>query len=92
MQLLGLSIAIIAVAMLVAIALLSRHKKSFIRNSMVVGANAVTISPLSPEGSVLINGEVWRARSRNMTRIDKDKEVRIIAVHQHLLMVESKNF
>ena len=92
MQVLGLSIAIVAVATFVAITLLSRHKKFFIRNSVVVGANAMTISPLSPEGSVLINGEVWRARSRNMTRIDKDKEVRIIGVHQHLLLVESKSF
>ena len=88
MQIALLSVASLLGASLIAIALLSRWKKSQLDTSPILGANAVALSPLTPEGSVLVKGEVWRALSSDGTAIKTESDLVVTAVHRHLLLVQ----
>ena len=46
---------------------------------------------LSPEGSVLINGELWGARAVDERSITRSTLVRIVGSEDHLLLVEEFN-
>lgn len=88
MQFALLSVASLLGVGLIGIALLSRWKKSRIDTSPVLGAKAVALSPLNPEGSVLVNGEVWRAQSSDGTAIKTESDLVVTAVQRHLLLVQ----
>jgi membrane-bound serine protease (ClpP class) len=70
------------------IAALSRHKKAGVGELNLLGARAVVETTLEPEGSVLVRGELWRARSRTGGRIERGRAVRVIGASQYLLEVE----
>jgi membrane protein implicated in regulation of membrane protease activity len=53
-----------ALALLAYVAHVSRHKKSSTRRPRLVGRAALVERTLEPEGFVLIDGELWRARLR----------------------------
>ncbi|HYY58264.1 MAG TPA: hypothetical protein VE842_13100, partial [Pyrinomonadaceae bacterium] len=49
------------IALLAAVARLSRHKRAAARARLdLLGASAVVETILKPEGSVLVRGELWR--------------------------------
>ena len=83
-------IALIVLVALVAFGLmaLSRHKKAGTGNIQLLGAEAYVESQLNPEGAVLIQGELWRARSEDGTSIAAQERVEVVAVDGHLLMVK----
>jgi membrane-bound serine protease (ClpP class) len=78
----GLLIAIIWVAAL------SRHKKASTSRLDLMAAEAVVETALKPEGSVLIRGELWRARSRLGVCLERGQSVRVVGTRGHLLEVE----
>lgn len=78
----GLLIAIIWVAAL------SRHKKAATGRLDLMAADAVVETTLKPEGSVLIRGELWRARSRQGVCLERGQTVRVVGARGHLLEVE----
>lgn len=82
-------ITLILLVVLVAIGLmaLSRHKKSSTGRIQLLGAEAYVESQLNPEGAVLIQGELWRARSEDGTSIAAEERVEVVAVDGHLLIV-----
>ena len=67
---------------------LSRHKKGGAGDVDLLGAVAYVQTSLAPEGSVLVRGELWRARSRTGARVERGREVRIVSATGHLLEVE----
>ncbi|MBA2731439.1 MAG: hypothetical protein H0U54_00965 [Acidobacteria bacterium] len=77
----GLALALIVVAM-------SRHKKGGVGELNLLGAVALVQTSLAPEGSVMVRGELWRARSRAGLNIERGREVRVVGASQHLLEVE----
>jgi membrane-bound serine protease (ClpP class) len=77
----GLALALIVVA-------LSRHKKGALGELDLMGARASVETTLEPEGSVLIRGELWRARSRTGVNIERGRAVRVVGASQYLLEVE----
>lgn len=77
----GLMLALVVAAM-------SRHKKGGVGELDLLGAMAVVQTSLAPEGSVLVRGELWRARSRTGLTIERGREVRIVGASQYLLEVE----
>ena len=83
-----LVVAFVIVACVAAVAALSRHKKSAGRPLQLEGQVALVINPLEPEGSVLVGGELWRARARNGDRITRG-QVRIVGARGHWLEVEA---
>ena len=82
-------ITLIVFVVLAAIGLmaLSRHKKSGTGRIQLLGAQAYVESQLNPEGAVLIQGELWRARSEDGTCIAAEERVEVVAVDGHLLLV-----
>ena len=77
----GLVLALIVVA-------LSRHKKGGVGDVDLLGAVALVQTSLAPEGSVLVRGELWRARTRTGAMVERGRAVRIVGASQHLLEVE----
>ena len=76
----GLSLAIVLA--------LYRHKKASTGPIQVIGQTGVVASHLSPEGTVLVHGELWRARSRDSSALEDKTEIRVVGVEGHLFIVE----
>ena len=78
----GLLIAVVWVAAL------SRHKKASTSRLDLLDAVGLVETTLKPEGSVLIRGELWRARSRTGAGLERGQSVRVVGASGHLLEVE----
>lgn len=65
-----------------------RHKKSGKGAVQLVGKQAVAQSDLTPEGSVLIDGELWRAVSSDGTTIASEERVEVTRIEGLLLIVK----
>ena len=74
---------------LLAIAVVSlwKHKKAGSGQIHVVGATALVETDLDPEGTILIDGELWRAKSIDGTSIAAQEQVNVVAVQGYLLLV-----
>ncbi len=83
-----LIVTILAFLLIVVIAGLSRHKKSATRTLDLIGATGFIESRLDPEGAVIINGELWRARAERGSVLKARNRVRVVGVKLHLLLVE----
>jgi len=70
-------------------AAMSRHQKSAGRPLQLEGRLAFVLEALEPEGAVLVDGELWRARARNGQRIAGGR-VRIVGARGHWLEVEAE--
>jgi membrane-bound serine protease (ClpP class) len=78
----GLALALIIIMM-------SRHKKASVGELDLLGAQAVVEVTLEPEGSVLVRGELWRARLPGAGgKIERGRRVRVVGASRHLLEVE----
>src|SRR5215210_2971720 len=65
-----------------------RHKRAASGDVDLLGAAASVETALEPEGSVLVRGELWRARSRTGARLERGRAVRVVGASRHLLEVE----
>jgi membrane-bound serine protease (ClpP class) len=70
---------------------LSRHRKAAIREVKLIGAVGFVDSRLDPEGTVIVEGELWRARSKQKAVVKTGTKVRITGLQTHLLIVEPKS-
>ena len=77
-----------ALALLAYVVILSRHKKTSQKPLRLVGRAAIVESPLVPEGFVLIDGELWRARVRRGTSVGRGGSVRVLGARDCVLEVE----
>ena len=87
-----LLVVLFAAALLLPLAYavhLSRHKKSSRLPLRLVGRLASVESPLTPEGFVLLDGELWPARTRTGESIGRGRSnVRVVGASGHRLEVE----
>jgi membrane protein implicated in regulation of membrane protease activity len=70
------------------VAAMSRHQKNAGRPLQLEGRVGVVVEALAPEGAVLVDGELWRARARVGERIVSGR-VRIVGARGHWLEVEA---
>ena len=80
----------IFVALLLAavyVTALSRHRKGATGHLLLLERMALVETTLQPEGSVLIEGELWRARSRDGVRVERGQSVHVVGTDGHLLEV-----
>ena len=78
-----------ALALLAHVVHLSRQKKSSRRPLRLVGRVASVEHPLGPEGFVLIEGELWRARVRGVGSVGRGlSNVRVVGASGCVLEVE----
>ena len=78
----------LVVVVLLIIVAASRHQKAATKELNLMGTVASVEMTLEPEGSVLIRGELWRARSLAGTTIERGRRVRVVSASGHLLEVE----
>jgi membrane-bound serine protease (ClpP class) len=84
-----LVLAAAALALLAYVAHVSRHKKSSARMPALVGRVATVERALEPEGFVLVDGELWRARMRGGVGVARECEsVRVVGASGYSLEVE----
>jgi len=81
---LGVGVAL-AAAVLAAV---SRHRKLATYDVKLVGAIGFVDTKLSPCGTVLIRGELWRACSSDGSELAPGSKVKVEATHKHLLLVK----
>jgi membrane-bound serine protease (ClpP class) len=83
----GVSLAFGAITvMLVRLALKARRMKARIGADALVGARATAMEELSPEGHVLVEGEIWRATAAE--RVEKGAPLRVTGHEAYLLRVD----
>jgi membrane-bound serine protease (ClpP class) len=70
------------------VVLLSRHKKAGMGPLRLMNAVALVLTALQPEGSVMVQGELWRARSRTGLTLGRGARVLVVGTSGHLLEVE----
>ncbi len=75
---------------LVFVMALSRHKKGASGVLDLTGRVGSVVEALRPEGAVLVNGELWRARSAAGDEIMRGR-VRVVGARGVLLEVEAVN-
>jgi membrane-bound serine protease (ClpP class) len=85
--LLGILTLIVALSLAIVVALF-RHKKASSTGGKLLGESAEVSSDLTPEGAVVVHGELWRARSRDGSSIRVQMRVRVVGFDGHLLLVE----
>jgi membrane-bound serine protease (ClpP class) len=77
------------IALLALIAAASRHKKRALGTFHLVGRVARVEIELRPEGSVIVEGELWRARLRGQTgALPRGSLARVVGAKGYLLEVE----
>lgn len=64
-----------------------RHKRAASGDVDLMGAAASVETTLGPEGSVLVRGELWRARSSTGASLERGSAVRVVGASRHLLLV-----
>ena len=86
-----LLIAILTAATGVAAALviaLYVHKRKGAGDIKLIGEIALVDTKLDPEGTVLVCGELWRAKSKSEAVTTTGARVRVVAFVDHLALVE----
>jgi membrane-bound serine protease (ClpP class) len=71
---------------LVRLAVRARHRKSRLGPSALVGSQARAMEPLTPEGHVLVEGEIWSAVASEP--VPAGTSLRVVGLDQYLLHVE----
>jgi membrane-bound serine protease (ClpP class) len=71
---------------LVRLAVRARRRKSLLGADALVGSAASAMEPLTPEGHVLVEGEIWRAVAS--VPVVEGTRLRVVGHEQYLLRVE----
>ncbi len=72
---------------LVRLAVRARSRKAMLGADAMVGCRAVAMEPLTPEGHVLVEGEIWRAVAPEP--VAKGASLRVVSHEENLLRVTS---
>jgi membrane-bound serine protease (ClpP class) len=71
---------------LVRLAVRARRRKTRLGADALVGSRATAMEPLTPEGHVLVEGEIWRAAASEP--VAAGSPLRVVSHHNYLLQVE----
>ena len=80
--------AIFTALVAAVVAALSRHKKAGSGDIKLIGEIATVETRLAPEGTVIVRGELWRARSNDGSVIPSHARVRVVGFEDFLALVE----
>jgi membrane-bound ClpP family serine protease len=81
--------AIATLLLIVLVAFLSLRKRFANRDVNLIGASARVETALTPDGTVIVCGEIWPAQSTNGEFISAQRLVRVIGVKDLSLLVEA---
>jgi len=85
--LIAILITVAAVATLIVVALYL-HKKASTGHIKLIGEFGQVDTDLDPEGTVIVCGELWRARPNDGVHILKRARIRVVDFQEHLALVE----
>ena len=85
--LIGILATVAALAALVVVGLYL-HKKADAGDIKLIGEIARVDTRLDPEGTVIVCGELWRARSKSGATISARARVRVVGFVDHFALVE----
>ncbi len=85
--LIGVLTIVAALATVVVVALYL-HKRASGGDIRLIGELAQVDTKLDPEGTVIVCGELWRARSQDGVQIATRRQVRVVGFEGHLALVE----
>jgi Membrane-bound serine protease (ClpP class) len=54
----------------------------------LIGKEGIVYTTLEPEGEVRVEGIIWRAKSKDNSKIEKGQKVRVVKIEGLTLMVE----
>jgi membrane-bound ClpP family serine protease len=78
----------VAALALVLVVALYHHKKAGTGEINLIGELAHVDTELNPEGTVIVGGELWRAKSIDGAFILTRARVRVVGFENHLVLVE----
>lgn len=85
----GLLLSACLLAGIIYLALLARHRKAGTGQVSLLGMIARVETTLEPEGAIIYNGELWRARLKEAQgTVARGRTVRVTGISGHLLEVE----
>ncbi len=85
----GVTLALALLILLFLIVTLLHRRKASPNKFDVIGSLASVEKELRPEGTVIVRGELWRARARDGRSIARGRlNVRVVGASRHLLEVE----
>ena len=70
------------------LAALSRHKKFGTDHLILVGSIGVVDTKLDPQGTILIDGELWNAFSNEPTGLAPGSRIEVVGTRDPLLLVK----
>lgn len=79
------AVAALATFLVVALYL---HKQAGAGEIKLIGEIGAVDKKLDPEGTVIVCGELWRARSKNGAVVSSRARVRVVGFEGHLALVE----
>ena len=85
--LIGILATVAALATFLVIALYL-HKKAGVGEIKLIGQIGAVDTKLDPEGTVIVCGELWRARSKAGVVISTRARVRVVGFEDHFALVE----
>lgn len=85
--LIGVLITVAGLATLLVVGLYF-HKKAGAGDIKLIGEIAKVSTKLDPEGTVIVCGELWRARSKDGAIISESTLVRVVGFADHFALVE----
>ena len=88
------SIIVLVGCILVAAAVLaaaSHHKKSGTGEVKLIGATGLVETTLDPHGTVLIQGELWRACSDDANAVEAGSKISVVGMRDQLLLVRIRD-
>lgn len=84
--------SVLFIALLGLMAAASRHKKRALGPLHLVGRVARVETDLEPEGAVIVDGELWRARLGDGAQaLRRGTLARVVGANGHMLEVEPRN-
>lgn len=81
-------LATVAVLAVVVVVALYQHKKASVGDLNLLGEIAHVDIELDPEGTVIVGGELWRAKSNDGAFISSRARVQVVGFEDHLVLVE----
>ena len=80
---------VVGLVLIALVAGLSLRKRLANRDLTLIGETALVEMTLTPEGTVILHGELWAARSTDSLVIGSQRRVRVVGVDDLCLLVEA---
>lgn len=81
-------LAAVAASALGVVIALYRHKKASVGDMKLIGELAEVDKELAPEGTVIVRGELWRAKSKDGAFVAASTRVQVVGFENHLAVVK----